>query len=123
VEALSIASAIKHIVQYKFQTCALTDSKPCVQSFKKLCRGQFSSNPRVTTFLSTVSRYQISLRHLAKILGVTSVRSSWKPKTCCSPHVRLGCTFRLDYTPFHNSICLVTNLARMPRLESCPFPP
>ena len=41
VEALSIASAIKHfapsIIQSKFQTCVLimTDSKPCVQSFEK----------------------------------------------------------------------------------------
>ena len=69
IEALSIASAIKHfapyIIQSTSQTCTLTDSKPCVQSFEKLCRGQFSSSPRVTTFLSTVSRYQISLRHLA----------------------------------------------------------
>ena len=69
VEALSIASAIKHfapyIIQSKFQTCVLTDSKPCIQSFEKLCRGQFSASPRVTTFLSTASRYLISLRHLS----------------------------------------------------------
>ena len=46
VEAQSIASAIKHfapyIIQSKFRTCVLADSKPCVQSFEKLCRGQFS---------------------------------------------------------------------------------
>ena len=41
------------------------DAKPCVQSFKKLCRGEFSSSPRVAAFLFTVSRYQASVRHVA----------------------------------------------------------
>ena len=59
IEALSIASAIKHfapyIIQSSFPTCVLTDSKPCVQSFEKLCHGQFSFSLRVTTFVSTAS--------------------------------------------------------------------
>ena len=61
VEALSIATAIKHfspyIIQSSKQTCVLTDSKPCVQAIEKLNRGEFSSSPRVTAFLSTASRY------------------------------------------------------------------
>ena len=52
VEALSIATAIKHfspyIIQSSKQTCVLTDSKPCVQAIEKLNRGEFSSSPRVT---------------------------------------------------------------------------
>lgn len=60
VEALSIAVAIEHlhpyIVQSIHKACILTDSKPCVQAFEKLCRGEFSASPRVSTFLSTVSR-------------------------------------------------------------------
>ena len=43
IEALSIAAAIKHyspyIIQSRFPTCILTDSKPCVQAYEKLCRG------------------------------------------------------------------------------------
>ncbi|KAK3714880.1 hypothetical protein QZH41_001881 [Actinostola sp. cb2023] len=69
VEALSIAVATKHfspyIVQSDNKACILTDSKPCVQAFEKLCRGEFSASPRVSTFLSTVSRYQASVRHVS----------------------------------------------------------
>lgn len=43
IEALSIAAAVKHFVPYITQstqkTCVLTDSKPCVQAFENLCRG------------------------------------------------------------------------------------
>ncbi|KAL2076333.1 hypothetical protein ACEWY4_028085 [Coilia grayii] len=69
IEALSIAAAVKHfdpfIVQASHKACVLTDSKPCVQAFEKLCRGEFSASPRVTTFLSTASRFQVLIRHVA----------------------------------------------------------
>ena len=69
VEALSIAAATKHFSPYIIQSnknaCILTDSKPCVQAFEKLCRGEFSASPRVSTFLSVLSRYQASVRHVA----------------------------------------------------------
>ena len=55
VEALSIAAAVKHfspyIIQSTQQACLLTDSKLCVQAFDKLCQGEFSASPRVTSFL------------------------------------------------------------------------
>ena len=69
VEALAIAVATKHFSPYLIQShqkaCILTDSKPCVQAYEKLCRGEFSASPRVSTFLSTVSRYQASVRHVS----------------------------------------------------------
>ena len=69
VEALSIAAAVKHfspfIIQSKHCACVLTDSQPCVQALNKLCQDEFSASPRVTSFLTTVSRYQVSLQHLA----------------------------------------------------------
>jgi hypothetical protein len=69
VEALSIAAAIKHYSPYLIQShhkaSILTDSKPCVQAFEKLCRGEFSASPRVSTFLSTVSQYQATVRHVS----------------------------------------------------------
>jgi hypothetical protein len=56
IEALSIAAVIKYyspfIIQSSQQVCLLTDSKPCVQSFEKLCRGEFSASPRFTSFLT-----------------------------------------------------------------------
>ena len=56
IESLSIAASVKHfsafIIQSQLQVSALIDSKSCVQGFEKLCRGEFSSSPRVTTFLS-----------------------------------------------------------------------
>ena len=69
VEALSIATATKHfspyLIQFVKKACILADSKPCVQAYEKLCRGEFSASPRVSTFLSVVSRYQGSVRHLS----------------------------------------------------------
>ena len=69
MEALAIAVATKHFSPYLIQShqkaCILTDSKPCVQAYEKLCRGEFSASPRVSTFLSTVSRYQASVRHVS----------------------------------------------------------
>ena len=69
IEALSIAAVTNHFSPYIFQSktaaCILTDSKPCVQPFEKLCRDEFSSSPRVATFLSIVTRYQASVRHVS----------------------------------------------------------
>ena len=68
IEALGIAASIKHFSPYITQsqkiTCILTDSKPCVQAYGKLCRGEFSNSSRVTTFLSVASRYPLHIRHL-----------------------------------------------------------
>ena len=80
-EALAIAVAIKHfspyIVQSQHKTIILTDSKPCVQAFEKLHRGEFSASPRVLTFLSTASRYQISIRHIS---GATNIQSGFSSR-------------------------------------------
>ena len=69
VEALSTAAATKHFSPYLIQSvkkaCILTDSKPRVQAYEKLCRGEFSASPRVSIFLSAVSRYQASVRHVS----------------------------------------------------------
>ncbi|KAL2098321.1 hypothetical protein ACEWY4_007528 [Coilia grayii] len=64
VEALAIAAAVKHfgpyIIQSTNKACVLTDSTPCVQAYEKLCRGEFSARSRVSTFLSTASRFHVS---------------------------------------------------------------
>ena len=86
VEALSIAVATKHFSPYLIQSahnaCVLTDSKPCVQAFEKLCRGEFSASPRVSTFLSTASRYQASVRHVSGSAILPSDFSSRNAPEC-----------------------------------------
>ena len=97
IEALSIALAIKHfspyIIQSQHKACILTDSKPCVQAFDKLCRGEFSASPRVSTFLSTASRYQASVRHLAGAANVPSDFASRNALPCENPPKCQVCVF------------------------------
>ncbi|CAC5401565.1 unnamed protein product [Mytilus coruscus] len=82
IEALSIAAIGNHfspfIIQSQLQVNVLTNSKPCVQGFEKLCRGEFSASPRVTTFLSVVSRSQVSVNHLS---GRANVPSDFEVET------------------------------------------
>ena len=96
IEALSIAAAIKHfspfIIQSTHQACLLTDSKPCVQGFEKLCRGEFSASPQVTSFLSIVSRYQVNVRHLAGTANVPSDFASRNAPECNEPRCQI-CNF------------------------------
>nr|XP_022310274.1 uncharacterized protein LOC111115730 isoform X2 [Crassostrea virginica] len=96
VEALSISAAVKHfspyIVQSSLNACVLTDSKPCVQAFEKMCRGEFSASPRVSTFLSTVSRFQVSLRHVSGAAILPTDFSSRNVPTCDNPSCQI-CTF------------------------------
>ena len=68
IEALAISASVSHfapyVIQSRHRTTVLTDSKPCVDAFNKLCKGQFSLSARVTTYLSTVSRYKCEVCHV-----------------------------------------------------------
>ncbi|KAL0153092.1 hypothetical protein M9458_051586, partial [Cirrhinus mrigala] len=96
IEALAIAAALKHfgpyIIQSSQKACVLTDSKPCVQAFEKLCRGEFSASPRVTTFLSAASRFQVSVRHVAGAAILPSDYASRHAAQCDSPVCQV-CSF------------------------------
>ncbi|CAC5410534.1 unnamed protein product [Mytilus coruscus] len=96
IEALSIAAAIKHFSPYIIQSlstkCVLTESKPCVQAFEKLCRGEFSSSPRVSTFLSTASCFQVSIRHVSGLPILPSDYSSRNAPDCDNPACQI-CNF------------------------------
>ena len=69
IEGLGIAGAVKffraYITQSKHTTKVLTDNKPCVDAYNNLCKGEFSSNARLSTFLTTVSRHHVIVSHLA----------------------------------------------------------
>ena len=86
IEALSISSAIKHfspyIVQSKHTTIVLTDSKPCVEAYRKLGRGEFSNSARVSTYLSSASRYQVLIQHLSGSAKIPSDFASRNAPIC-----------------------------------------
>ena len=86
VEALCISAAVKHYAPYITQATKpvnlLTDSRPCVLAYRKLCRGEFSNSSRVTTFLSTVSRYNVHVGHIAGASNLPSDYTSRNPATC-----------------------------------------
>ena len=80
IEALAIGAAIRHFAPYIIQsphtTEVLADSRPCVQAYEKLKRGEFSASSRVTTFLST---YVISpeLKTYPPIMQAETQRTVW----------------------------------------------
>ena len=84
IAALNIPAAIKHfspyIIQSTHNTCLLTDSKPCVEAVEKLCRGEFSASPRVKSYLSTVSRYQVNVRHFNGSVNIPSASECTEPR-------------------------------------------
>ena len=88
MEALAISAAVNHFGPYinesqnKLQV--LSDSKPCVQAFQRLCKGQFSASARVSTFLSTLSSYPVSLAHIPGKDNTSSDYSSRHPVQCDS---------------------------------------
>ena len=59
IEVLNIASSMKHFGMHPRQSAhhsqILMDSKPCVLAWSKMIRGEFFTNSRVVTFLSTLS--------------------------------------------------------------------
>ena len=67
IKALAISASINHWSPYILESTntvqILSDSWPCVQAYDRLCRGQFSSSAHVSTFLSALSRYKVSLQH------------------------------------------------------------
>ena len=121
IETLFIAAATKHfspyIIQSKTPACILTDSKPCVQSFEKLCRGEFSSSPRVATFLSTVSRYQASVRRVAGAAILPSDCASRNAPECDNPTCQV-CSFvqsTKDSTVLRSSVqSILSGTAKLP---------
>jgi hypothetical protein len=86
IEALAISSAVAHwgphILASEHLCQILSDSKPCIQAFEKLQRGEFSYSARITTFLSTLSRYQVSLHHIAGSKNLPADYLSRHPMEC-----------------------------------------
>ena len=86
LEALAIAAGVEHFSPYICNSInpmqILSDSKPCVQAYQRLCQGQFSASARISTFLSTLSAYRVSLHHIAGKDNISSDFSSRNPQEC-----------------------------------------
>ena len=99
IEALAIGAAIRHFAPYIIQsphtTEVLTDSRPFVQAYEKLKRGEFSASSRVTTFLSTVSRYSVHIRHITGVENLPSDFASRNPKECLDSSCQI-CKFIVE---------------------------
>ena len=95
-EALAISAAIEHFGPYiresKNKVKVLTDSKPCVQAFGKLCKGEFSASARVSTFLSQLSSYNVSVHHIKGELNTSSDYLSRHPHECLNKSCQI-CKF------------------------------
>ena len=80
IKALTIATAIKHIIKHvhiiqsSHLMVVLTVSSPCVHANEKLKREEFSTSSRATTFLSTVCHYFV---YVLLIAGVENFPSDF----------------------------------------------
>ena len=100
IEGITIAAAVKYfdgfIIQSSHRTQVLTDCKSCVDAYNRLLRGQFSSNVRLSTFLSAASRHHVIIRHIAGAANLPSDFASRNPVVCTE--------FRCQVCVFANSL-------------------
>jgi hypothetical protein len=86
IEALAILSSLNHWAPYildnKHAVQVLTDSRPCIQAYAKLCRGEFSHSARVSNFLSTLSRYHVNLQFIPGSSNLPADYQSRNPPEC-----------------------------------------
>ena len=86
LEALAITAGVKNFATYaresRYPLQVLTDSRPCVLAYQRLCQGQFSASARVSTFLSCISAYNVIICHIAGTANSSSDFSSRHPQEC-----------------------------------------
>ena len=99
IEALSIAVSSTHFSPYIRQsihcTQILTDSRPCVQAWDKMRRGEFSTSARVATFMSTLSELNVEVQHISGKTNLPSDFLSRNPLSCDSHNCQI-CRFISD---------------------------
>ena len=96
IEALSITVSIQHFGPYLREshniTQVLTDSRPCVQAWERMKRGEFSTSTRVATFMSTLAEYNVEVQHISGVQNLPSDFQSRNPPVCNSPSCQI-CAF------------------------------
>lgn len=86
------------IKESKTSTQILTDSKPCIEAFRRLSRGQFSTSARVATYFSTLSKHKVTLQHLPGRLNEAADYLSRNPNVCLHDNCQI-CNFVYEYEP------------------------
>lgn len=96
MDLCSFIGAYKILAQvikgYAMPPCVLMDSKPCVQAFDKLCRGEFSASPCKTQFLSKANGFWVSVRHVAGAAILPADFASHNTPECDNPVCQV-CSF------------------------------
>ena len=96
LEALAITAGVKHFSPYIRESdhplMIYTDSKPCVQAYNKLLKGHFSASARISTFLSCLSDYNVTLSHIKGTDNTISDFTSRNPQQCTESDCQI-CTF------------------------------
>ena len=123
-EALAITTAVNHfspfIKESTLKTQVQTDSRPCVQALEKLRRGLFSASARVSTFLSTLSAFNVTLCHIPGSQNLISDYGSRNPSDCSAPNCQI-CRFvneTADSTVFNISVSdVLERKIKMPYLS------
>ena len=85
-EALAISTSTTHfgpfITESIHPTKIWTDSKPCKEAHDRLRNVYFSTSARISTFLSTLSTYNVTMEHLKGTCNKSSDYSSRNPQEC-----------------------------------------
>ena len=76
----------------------------------KLCRGEFSASSRVTSFLSTVSRFQARVRHIAGQANLPSDYASRNPLKCIDQTCQICKFITAEEGPVVLSIIVTDNI-------------
>ena len=96
LEGVAIGLSLQHfgpyIIQSKHRPVVLTDSKACVEAVNKLSRGEYSTSARLCTFLSTVSRYAATVKHIQGSTNILSDYVSRNPVPCTNVKCQV-CSF------------------------------
>ena len=115
LKALSICAAVTHfstdIMNSSQQTMIMTDSLPCVQAYDKLCQGKFSSIPRVSTFLSVLSRYNVHLLHIKGSDNIYSDNISRNTEECTDERCQI-CKWLADASESVVRSCTVNDILK-----------
>lgn len=96
IEGVAIGLSLQHfgpyIIQSKHRPVVLTDSKACVDAVNKLSRGEYSASARLCTFLSSVSHYAATVKHIKGSTNILSDYISRNPVSCTNAKCQI-CNF------------------------------
>ena len=90
---MAIGVAVRHFSYYISQSTqrarVLTDSRPCTLAYKKLKRGEYSTSPKVTTFLSLAARFNVEILYISAENNIFTDFMSRNPVKCDEDKCRI----------------------------------